>query len=98
MPLSPEQQIYAAIDVYVSLCDSLLTADFHIQNVLNQNVRLCRTVLTSLKFCSAFVLLFQISQVMFHKLKKTEIEKESEAKKFIEEFGEAAYIATQKLL
>lgn len=35
---------------------------------------------------------------MFDKLKKSDIEKENEAKKFIEEFGEAAYIERQKLL
>lgn len=40
----------------------------------------------------------QISQVMFLKLKCNESEQEEEARKFIEEFGEPAYIERQKLL
>lgn len=40
----------------------------------------------------------KISQVMFMKLKQSELEREEEARKFIEEYGEEAYIATQKLL
>lgn len=35
---------------------------------------------------------------MYLKLRQKEIEKENEAKQFIEEFGEAAYAAKEKLL
>lgn len=40
----------------------------------------------------------KISQVMYYKLKAKEVEQEEEARKFIAEYGEEAYIATQKLL
>lgn len=35
---------------------------------------------------------------MYYKLKAKEVEQEEEARKFIAEYGEEAYIATQKLL
>lgn len=35
---------------------------------------------------------------MYYKLKAKKLEKEEETRKFIEEYGEEAYIATQKLL
>lgn len=40
----------------------------------------------------------KISQVMYDKLKTKEIENEKEAREFIAEFGEQAYIERQKLL
>lgn len=41
---------------------------------------------------------FQISQVMYIKLRKAEIEKEEENRKFIEEFGEEAFKEKKRLL
>lgn len=44
------------------------------------------------------ILFCQISQVMFIDLKRREVEKQIEAKKFIDEFGAAAFEAREKLL
>ena len=51
-------------------------------------------------FCSSSIFFStqKISQVMYYKLKEKEVEQEAEAKKFIEEYGEQAYIERQKLL
>lgn len=49
-------------------------------------------------FSLFFFLVDQISQVMFYKLKQKQLEQDEEARKFIEEFGEQAYIERQKLL
>lgn len=40
----------------------------------------------------------QISQVIYIELKRREIEKENEARKFVAEHGQEAYDAVQKLM
>lgn len=58
------------------------------------------SILKSTFFCVSYIKTKQlkISQVMYYKLKAKEVEQEEEARKFIAEYGEEAYIATQKLL
>lgn len=40
----------------------------------------------------------KISQVMYHKLKARQVEKDAEVQKFIEEYGKQAFTEVQKLL
>lgn len=117
MPLSPEQQIYAAIDVYVSITIYYVYGNrnvcvlicLHLCVLEMSNSEVTFTFRTFhykvINFKSLLVFVFcysirgdQISQVMFLKLKCNESEQEEEARKFIEEFGEPAYIERQKLL